>query len=150
MSELLKIARLQLGLKEASGKNDGPEIQKFTGGRKEPWCAHFVAWCFREIGSPLPQDIVPSPTQHNPLASCAFMKKVFDKNKWITETPQVGGIVFFQTRGKSDAGIGRHVGIIETVEKDHFVSIEGNLGNAVKRVKHRILDKNIWCFGRVG
>jgi cell wall-associated NlpC family hydrolase len=147
--ELLKIARLQLGLKETTGKNDGPEIQKFTGGRQEPWCAHFVAWCFREIGKPLPTDQVPSPTQHNPLASVLHMKKVFDKNKWVTDIPQPGDIVFFSTRGKSDAGVGRHVGIVEKIEKDHFISIEGNLGNAVKRVKHKYTEKNIWSYGRL-
>ncbi len=147
--ELINLARSQIGLKEATGNNDGPEIEKFTGNRKEPWCAHFVAWLFREIGKPLPTDIKPSISQHNPLASVSHMKKVFDKNKWTVAEPVVGGVVFFTTRGQSDSGPGRHVGVIESVESDCFFTIEGNWGNSVKRVKRKKSDKTIWSYGKV-
>lgn len=148
--KLLSLAKQQIGLKEATGKNDG-EIEKFTGGRQEPWCAHFVAWLFREVGLPLPTDRIPSntPNGYNPLASVTNMKKVFQKHGWMVEGPVEGGVVFFSKRGQSDAGPGRHVGVIESVEADCFYTIEGNWGNAVKRVKRRNSDKSIWGFGKV-
>ena len=39
----------QIGVKEATGANDGKAVEKylsFSGLRKgNPWCASFVAWC---------------------------------------------------------------------------------------------------------
>lgn len=146
--KLLELARLQIGLKEKTGQNDG-EIEKFTGGRKEPYCAHFIAWLFRTIGSPLPDDKVPSLSQHNPLASVAYLKKVFESREWMVAKPEQGAVVFFSVRGQSDSGSGRHVGLIDAVESDCFYTIEANYSNSVKRVKRYKNDKTLWGFGKV-
>lgn len=147
--KLLDVARQQIGFKEATGRNDGKDIEKFTGGRQEPWCAHFVAWCFREIGEPLPKDVIPNLQRANPLAAVIFMKKVFDKQGWIVDAPEPGGVIFFGNRTRSDVGPGKHVGIIENVTKTEIITIEGNVGNAVRRMKRSINDKSIWAFGKV-
>jgi hypothetical protein len=148
MNKLLEIASAQVGLKETSGKNDGPEIEKFTGGRQEPWCAHFVAWCFRESGHPLVHDYKPSLKVANPLASVSYLKSIFQKYYLLVDTPLPGDVVFFSSRGNSDAGQGRHCGIVESISSDSFQSIEGNYGNKVTRVTRKLNDSQLWGFGR--
>lgn len=147
----VNIALSQYGKKEATGNNDGKDVAKFTGGRQEPWCAHFVAWVFRTAGKPIPGDVVPTPTRANPLASVTFMENVFRKNGWLVSEPQAGDVVFFASRGGSDAGAGRHVGIVESVDpvKGIINTIEGNLSNKVAKASHLFRNNpNISSFGR--
>jgi hypothetical protein len=44
----------QLGVTEATGRNDGPQVeayQRVTGNRRgDAWCASFVAWCYKQVG----------------------------------------------------------------------------------------------------
>ena len=147
----VNIALSQYGKKEATGNNDGADIAKFTGGRKEPWCAHFVAWVFRTAGKPIPGDVVPTPTRANPLASVTFMESVFRKNGWLVTEPQAGDVVFYASRGGSDAGAGRHVGLVESVDhtKGIINTIEGNLSNKVAKASHFYRNNSsISNFGR--
>ena len=55
-------AKTQIGVREATGNNDGVPSERYSNGQKEPWCANFVSWCFRESGNPLPgnQDAIGS------------------------------------------------------------------------------------------
>lgn len=147
----VNIALSQYGKKEATGNNDGADIAKFTGGRQEPWCAHFVAWVFRTAGKPIPGDVVPTPTRANPLASVTTMEEVFRKNGWLVKDPQAGDVVFFASRGGSDSGAGRHVGIVESVDTKAGIihTIEGNFGNRVAKAAHNYRNNsNITNFGR--
>lgn len=148
---LLEFARNQVGIKEATGNNDGTAIAIFTGGRKEPWCAHFVAWCYRTAGKPIPGDIVPTETKANPLASVSHMERVFKDLEWLYREPKVGDVVFFKSRGGSDSGPGRHVGLVESIDvkTGSITTIEGNLSNAVKRTIHKLDNPRISGFGRL-
>jgi len=51
---ILRIAKSQLVVREATGKNDGKEVEAYlgyTGNRKgEPWCASYVSWVYRMAG----------------------------------------------------------------------------------------------------
>ena len=69
LSRLIDIARKQVGVKEDTGNNDGEPSRRYAGGRQEPWCAHFVAWLYRNANLRIPDDKIPTETQHNPLAS---------------------------------------------------------------------------------
>ena len=149
VQKLISLARNQVGLKEESNNNDGKQIEKFTGGRKEPWCGHFVAWCFRQVKSPIPDDLVPSLTQYNVLANVEYMREIFQTLDQLYDEPKSGDIVFYETRGNSDKGPGHHCGIVESVEDKWFWSIEGNYGNKVALVKKSKQDKTLWGFGRM-
>lgn len=149
LSRLLDIARKQLGVKEETGNNDGEPSRRYAGGRKEPWCAHFVAWLYRNVNSGIPGDIIPTEKQHNPLASVTFMEQVFKDHDWHYREPKPGDVVFFATRGQSDAGRGRHCGIVEMVDSKHFSTIEGNLSNSVRRVTHSLDSLRVTGFGRM-
>jgi len=129
---LINLAKQQVGFKEQpKGSNRGMQVDVYTGGRAEPWCAHFVAWCFRSIGRPIPGDVVPSPKRANPLASVAHCERVFKEHDMHYMSPQAGDIVFFETRGKSDKGRGRHIGLVIAVTKEAIEVIDGNWGDAV-------------------
>jgi hypothetical protein len=44
----------QLGIREATGHNDGKQVETYLAvtklGKGNPWCAAFLAWCFHEAG----------------------------------------------------------------------------------------------------
>lgn len=145
----LDIAKSQIGLAEATGNNDGLPCERFAGGRSEPWCAHFIAWCFRSAGVSIPGDIPPTKENANPLASVEFMERVFKEHEWFYRQPKVGDIIFFKNRGASDAGGGRHCGIVSGVDRETVTTIEGNLGNSVKQVCHRLDSPRISGYGRI-
>ncbi len=156
MSRVLDIARAELGVREATGKNDGTPSMRYMGGRTEPWCAHFVAWCARRAGTPLPKD---RPARagvggENPLASVEYLETVMTKaGRWRSsaEEPEPGDLIFFRDRIGSDRGGGRfqrHVGIVERVDGELVHTIEGNIANAVVRRVHRRDDPRITGYGR--
>jgi cell wall-associated NlpC family hydrolase len=146
--DVIALALTQVGKAEVPrGSNGGPDIEPYTGGRREPYCAHFVAWLFRQCGKPLPDDIVPSPKQHNPLASVSHMERVFNDHDWIYREPAPGRVVFYKTRGKSDRGPGRHVGLVVSTAVDTFDTVEGNWSDKVVRRTVRRNDPSISGFG---
>jgi hypothetical protein len=149
LSRLLQIARNQVGVKEETGNNDGEPVKRYAGGRQEPWCAHFVVWCYRNVGLKIPDDMLPTEKQHNPLASVSHLERVFKEHEWFYRQPMPGDIVFFATRGQSDKGPGRHCGIVEMVDKKTFSTIEGNLSNAVRRKTHSLESPDVTGFGRM-
>lgn len=153
----LIIAQGEVGVRESNGPNNGIPSEKYMGGRKEPWCAHFIAWLFRTSGNALPNDVFNvSPTRANPLAGVQYMEDMFKKNGWWFAKgnpkigkPEPGDIIFYRSRGGSDSGRGRHVGLVERVDGGYIYTIEGNLGDAVKRNRVFLASNKISGFGRV-
>ena len=147
--DVVDLAKTFIGAKEVPpGSNRGPQVDLWTGGRPEPHCSHFVAWLFRQCGKALPGDVVPSPKRANPLASVSHLERVIKEHGWAVREPQVGDIVFYLTRGKSDAGPGRHTGIVIAVDATHFETVESNWSD---RVAHRTVsrsDPTVAGFGR--
>lgn len=149
-TDVVSHAKSFLGVKEVpKGSNTGPVVDTFTGGRHEPWCAHFVAKVFRDCGRAIPGDVVPSKTRANPLASVSHLERVFKEHGWAFREPQVGDVVFYLTRGKSDAGPGRHTGIVVAVTATHFETIEGNWGDGVAHRTVARSDPTVAGFGRL-
>lgn len=70
----LAAAQSQMGVREATGNNDGPQVEAYlkSVGLKagDPWCAAFIYWCGKQalgVRNPLPRsgwspDFVRSPT----------------------------------------------------------------------------------------
>lgn len=141
----LSVAQSQVGVREATGNNDGLPAQRYSNGRREPWCANFVAWTFRQSGNPLPGN-------QRRLASVQHMEDSMKKNnKWFPRgggTPQPGDVIFFGNRGASDRGPGRHVGIVEKVENGKVYTVEGNSSNSVRRRSYDLNNARITGYGR--
>lgn len=148
---VLAIARREAdeGVCESGGPNCGTPSLRYMGGRQEPWCSHFVAWCFRKAGRPLPGDVEPSPTRAAALAGVAHMERVFEEHGWLVREPQRGDVVFFRARGQSDPGRGRHVGIVERVTPTLLHIVDGNWKDRVYRRAILRSDTTIAGFARV-
>jgi len=149
MPTVIEIALAEVGHKETpKGSNRGERVDVYTGRRPEPWCGHFVAWCFRQADRPIPGDVVPTPRRANPLASVSFTERVFKEHDWAVVDPSPGDVVFFATRGRSDRGPGRHIGIVAEVNLTHIVVVDGNWGDAVSKHSVRRDDPTISGYGR--
>lgn len=127
----IEVARRELAknVKETTGRNDGYPAETYSFGEAVPWCSSFVAYCFREAGQDLPGN-----KWH--LRSVQRLEEYLcDMGAEVSE-PRPGDIVTFDDRGGSDSGPGRHVGIVEEVKGGVLVTIEGNVGNTIKRLRH--------------
>jgi hypothetical protein len=160
----LQLAITQIGVAEpANVANGGTPSIRYMGGRREPWCSHFIAWCFREAGTPLPGDKPAcagppfGPKEvWNPLASVAELEKVCQQKGWYFQSgvPQSGDIVFLKDRGSSDKGPqGRHVGLVYLVTPSSgglvVSSIDGNWKNQVSVVRRQLGAPEIAGYARV-
>lgn len=145
MTTPLDFAVSQVGVKE-TGDNRGVPHERYALAGEEPlpWCARFVRWCFAQAGTPLPGNrylIGRVDTLREELAKRGAILPA-------STAPEAGDLVFLRTRGMSDRGPGRHIGIVETVTPAAIVSIDGNWGDAVSRVTRGRAAPEILCFGR--
>jgi hypothetical protein len=136
--------------------NGGPRVDFYTGGRREPWCAHFVATAFRECGYPLPGDVKPSPKTMNPIALVAEMERQAKKaGIWFAPNDPKkhpllpGDIMFLNARGLSDAGPGRHVAIVNFVRDNWVYTFDGNYGQKLASEKRFVGSSAITGYARM-
>lgn len=122
---MIEIAKSQLGVKEATGRNDGVPAQRFMRGDQLPWCAGFVLWVYEEAGIPLPGNF-----WKNRAVNTLF--KTMRQSGMEVRVPAIGGLVFF-SRDHNQAGPTGHVEIVIGVEKGAIRTIGGNVANAVRR-----------------
>lgn len=58
---LIKVFKSQIGVKEATGNNDGPAVEMYLKtvglGKGYPWCAAFIKWSLLEVKAPGAQTI---------------------------------------------------------------------------------------------
>ena len=56
---ITEIANNELGVRELTGRNDGPRVEEYLSVVKlkkgEPWCAAFVSWVYQKAGFPKPR-----------------------------------------------------------------------------------------------
>jgi len=133
-ADILFIAQSEIGKGEIGGNNTGKEVILYLNGQNNlPWCAGFVSYCIRKTGKKFPYL----------LRAKSFVKY----GEVITKTElKSGDLAVFTRQG------GGHVGIIESISKEGFVCIEGNVGDypsKIKRVSHKFTDKNIYKFVRI-
>lgn len=118
--KLQRIYRSQIGVREATGNNDGPEVEMYlrsTGlGKGNSWCAAFVHWCFQQAH--IPNTVTAwSPTAHNPNNIVWFQLK-FQKK------PLPGDVLTLYS-----ASLGRihHTGFVDAeINTSLYQSVEGN------------------------
>ena len=116
---LLEIAKSQIGVREATGNNDGEEVEKYlayTGNKKgEPWCAAFVSWVFGQAGYKEPRT--------------AWSPSLFPKSRQVKEArpASIFGIYFADKKRIA------HVGLVETQQGDWLYTLEGNTNVAGSR-----------------
>lgn len=137
----MQIALGEVGVREASGNNDGVPAQRYSNGQEEPWCANFVAWAFEQAGTPLPGN-------QESLGSTDYMADqmkavgAYHASKSGYE-PQPGDIIFF-----GEAGDMSHVGIVTGYDAatGTVTTVEGNSGNQVAQGSYNINDSYVQGF----
>lgn len=142
----IDVAIAQLGVKEATGHNDGDPFTRYmhSGGAArgkvgDAWCAHFVIWCNEQSTD---AHVCLSDKERWLFPEVRAMEAGLKaRGLWLPpETvPQRNDIIFFGTRGASDSGKGRHVGIVESTsgaDNQLIHTVEGNVGDKVARLVH--------------
>lgn len=117
--QILNIARSQLGVREATGHNDGPAVERYlayTGHKKgAPWCAAFVSWVFGQAGYGQPRT--------------AWSPALFPKARQVAEPgPAVVFGIYFADKGRI-----AHAGLVEKQRGHWLYTIEGNTNLAGSR-----------------
>ena len=129
-TKILRIAEGELGVKEATGNNDGQRVEeylRYTGLDKGyAWCAAFVSWCYGQAGLEEPR---------NPWSPALFPKsKTYGKQPDIQKAEVRGKIRKADLFGIYGAAVKRihHVGLIKKAENAYLLTVEGNSNNRVE------------------
>ena len=138
VSELLELARRQIGVKECPPSSNNVRYNTWYYGREVsgaayPWCMVFVQWVFDQAKVKLPIR----------TASCgALMRSAQSAGCWVTKGYQPGDVVIYDFPGGAATD---HCGIVEAVDDSRVSVIEGNTsaasdadGGAVERRARRL------------
>lgn len=148
------VAETQIGITEATGHNDGIPADRYMRGDALAWCAGFVLWCYDESDWP---SLYSSAREYYSLRSVQKLEDAMRaRGVWfgprLVDSVEPGDLVFYANRGRSDAGRGRHVGLVVEgtggIPGTAFETIEGNWGNEVKRRRVSVIDLSITGFAR--
>jgi hypothetical protein len=129
---VLNMARGELGVKEATGRNDGERVEQYlayVGMKKgQPWCSAYLSWCFGQAGYTAPRT--------------AWSPGLFPQNRLTADlAPAVVYGIWFPDLQRI-----AHCGMIESVRSDWITGLEGNTvstgtsrnGNGVfRRIRHK-------------
>lgn len=133
----------EVGVKE-EGWNRGERIRQYLEAvhlkEGNPWCAAFVVWCHKQCRIPIKES--------------GFSPVLFPKEKVVKEAMpmDVFGIYY-----KSKQRIA-HVGFIDIIERNAYITVEGNTGPdgtregdgvyRKKRMKSQVYKISRWHTGR--
>ena len=123
VSELLELARRQIGVKECPPNSNNVRYNTWYYGREVsgaayPWCMVFVQWVFDQAGVKLPVR----------TASCgALMRSAQSAGCWVTGDYRPGDVVIYDFPGGAATD---HCGIVESVDGTYISAIEGNTSSA--------------------
>lgn len=117
--QVLDIARAELGTTESPAGSNRVKYNNWYYGRDVsgdgyPWCMVFVQWVFYQARVKLPQK----------TASCGLLMSAAKQDRcWVTESFRPGDVVIYDFGGD---GIQDHCGIVERVDPQSVIAIEGN------------------------
>ena len=110
--QLVTLAAQELGVREATGNNDGPRVEQYLAAvalkKGQPWCAAFVCWLYGKAG------------YSKPLTG--WSPALFPSPR-LTKSVLPGNVLgIYISKAKRIA----HVGLIEKLQGEWCLSIEGN------------------------
>lgn len=118
---VIKTYRAEVGVLEATGNNDGYHVEKYLAstqlGPGYAWCAAFVNWSVRKCGVIGPQ-------------AAAWSPSWFPADRLNHGPPKPGDVfgIYFTSKNRI-----AHVGFIDEVKENHYVTTEGNTNDAGSR-----------------
>lgn len=127
-SDLLELARSQLGVKESPpGSNRVKYNTAYYGrevsGPQYPWCCAFIWWLFREAGA---SGLFFGGQK---TASCTTLRNWYRGRGQSVPAAEAkpGDLVFFVFDGGKSGGM-NHIGVCERAEPGYITTIDGNTG----------------------
>ncbi len=123
---LVAVFRAEIGVAEATGNNDGDRVSQYLRYSHLPegneWCAALVSWCFGRLGRSAPR---------NPWSPALFPAA---RIIWRSGGPpnakiQAGDVFGLWHQGRRRIA---HVGFIDGRRGDWWLTVEGNVDNAVR------------------
>jgi len=129
--DVVAIAAKEVGVREATGRNDGKRVEEYLGAvglhRGDPYCAAWISFIFKQAGYSEPRT--------------GWSPDLFPKNR-LVKLPMRGDVlgIYF-----SDMGRIAHCGLVESVRSDWIYSIEANTdasggregGGVYRRMRHK-------------
>jgi peptidoglycan hydrolase-like protein with peptidoglycan-binding domain len=135
--DVLNVMRSLIGTHEVpDGSNDAKPVTSWYP-MIGAWCAMTVSYALAGGGHP----------PHVKFAYTPIGVAKFKSGEWGTfhDNPQPGDLVFYSFRGQRPD----HVGMVEVVGPGgKFTTIEGNVGNACKRLSRSMQTRGLLGFGR--
>ncbi|WP_262249695.1 CHAP domain-containing protein [Parapedobacter soli] len=112
--QLKEIYRAEIGVKEATGNNDGSRVGEYLRycglGEGYAWCAAFVSWCHWQAGYPEPRN--------------AWAATLLPTARRVND-PRPGDVFgIYYTNLKRIA----HVGFVDEWDDQYCITVEGNTG----------------------
>ncbi|WP_460444297.1 CHAP domain-containing protein, partial [Amycolatopsis magusensis] len=118
----------QLGVREATGRNDGREVEKYLRsaglGKGYAWCGAFVNWCLRQNGCPTPSGPAWAPSWF------PAKRLVYAWGKPIGKGPSTGDVFGIWFANLKRIG---HVGYVHEWGDSSVITVEGNTNEAGSR-----------------
>ncbi|WP_286862691.1 CHAP domain-containing protein [Sphingobacterium sp. UBA7625] len=128
---IVSIAVQEIGVREATGNNDGQRVEEYlayTGlGKGYAWCAAFVSWCYGKVGLSAPRNAWSPALFPNGRRYAAGLSQ----QENIRPADLFG--IYSQQQGRIN-----HVGIVRKLEDRYILTVEGNVANRVLS-KRRLL-----------
>lgn len=121
-------------------------IPNFYNGKKNgyAWCDQFVDWLFVKcFGASAAMKMLCQPA-NSAGAGCMYSKQYYKNAGRFVNDPQPGDQIFFF----DSSGQVNHTGIVESVNGDTIVTIEGNTSDQVARRTYSRNSGNISGYGR--
>lgn len=121
----LEIAKTQISVREATGHNDGDQVEKYLKSiglsKGYSWCMAFVYWCFDQAAAKL--------QVANPLHRTGGVLAQWNARPTLRVHDPEPGDIFIMDYGR---GLG-HTGIVTAVHGDVVDTIEGNTNGGGSR-----------------
>ncbi len=121
----------EIGVQELTGNNDGVRVEQYqavTGNRKgDFWCSSFVAWCLVKTNLPMKGNGMALSFFRKPHVVWSKANGVRSFNKLAAYKGNFGSVYFSHLKR-----IG-HIFIIDDIEGDYVVTVEGNASNGLSR-----------------
>lgn len=128
VNKILDLARAQIGTTEQpAGSNKVKYNTAYYGsevsGAAYPWCCAFIWWLFHELNAGALY------YGGGKTASCTTLMRYYkQQNQFYTKNPRPGDLVFFNF--DSNVTDAEHIGIVEAVNGNIIITIEGNTSGA--------------------
>ena len=135
-SLILQIASGELGVREASGQNDGERVEQYlayTGLDKGyAWCAAFVSWSYGQAGFKQPRNpwspaLFPTARQYCRSDDCRLPETI----------RQIQPADVFGIYGQRERRI-IHVGLVQRLQGSYILTIEGNSEDRVQAKRRHL------------